>query len=188
MDRALILALSGFLLVGSVRADLQLTPTLGNYDLDGVKMQQLLFPDGDKRVMYTPPRGWEFSGGGGKLSLRPPHGSNAEAEIRVAKLTEPQVFDEASMKQLTDEVVASLPDKASHVTIVSQQKNPLMIERKETFLVEINYESFGDSYARSVLFVNRKSEQVRCQLTCRRAAFPQLQKAFQGSQYSWQNL
>lgn len=188
MDRALILALSGFLFLGSARADLQLTPTLGDYDLDGVRMQQLLFPDGEKKVLYTPPRGWDYSANGGRLILRPSHGGNAEAEIKVIKLAGPQVFDDATMKQLSDEVVASLPANALNVKVIAQEKNPLLIERKETFLVVVNYDCFGDSYARSVLFVNRKGEQLRCQLTCRQALFPQLKKAFQGSQYSWQHL
>jgi hypothetical protein len=188
MDRTIILILSGFLLLGTARAELQLTPTLGNYELDGVKMQQLLFPDGEKMVTYMPPRGWDYSAGGNRLTLRPSSGSNAEAEIRVIKLAVPQTFDDATMKQLSDEVAATLPPSALKVRVVSQEKNPLMIERKETFLVQVHYENFGEAYARSVLFVNRKGQQLRCQLTCRLSVFPQMQRAFQSSQYSWQNL
>ena len=188
MDRALILALGGFFCLETARADLLLTPTLSQYDLDGVKMQQLLFPDGQQNVIYTPPRGWKYSANDGRLALRPSEVGTGEAEIKVLKLAEAQVFDDATMKQLCEGAVASLPSSATRVTIVSQQKNPLLIERKETFMVEIKYDCFGDSYARSVMFLNRKNEQLRFQLTCRQAIYPQLQKAFLGSQYSWQNL
>jgi hypothetical protein len=46
----------------------------------------------------------------------------------------------------------------------------------------------GQPQTRSVMFLNRKKEQIRFQLTCRRSDFKELQKAFQGSHYSWQNL
>lgn len=188
MDRVVILALCGFLFLASADAELQLTPVLDEYELDGVKLQQLLFQDGKKQVKYTPPPGWKYAGGGSRLVLHPSGTSYAEAEIKVLKLGGPQVFDDDTIKQLSDEAIASLPANSQNVTIVSQEKNPLMIERKETFLLKITYDSSGNGYARSILFVNRKEEQVRCQFTSYRSVFPQLQKAFQSSQYSWQDL
>jgi hypothetical protein len=44
------------------------------------------------------------------------------------------------------------------------------------------------SYSRSTLFLNRGNEQIRFQLVFHQADFKELQKAFLGSQYSWQNL
>ncbi len=120
--------------------------------------------------------------------LRPASESSAEATITVSNLPQAQIFDDATTKRLCDEVLASVPSGATHVTLVSQQLNPLLIERKETFLVVINYDFYSYPYARSVMFLNRQNEQVRLQLTCLRSAFPELQKAFQGSHYSWQNL
>ena len=38
------------------------------------------------------------------------------------------------------------------------------------------------------MFLNRKNEQIRFQLTCYRDAFRELQKTFERSHYSWQNL
>jgi len=38
------------------------------------------------------------------------------------------------------------------------------------------------------MFLERESEQVRFELTCPLSVFPELQKAFQASRYSWQNL
>lgn len=128
------------------------------------------------------------TGGGNRLVLRPASESSAEATITVSNLPQAQIFDDATTKRLCDEVLASVPSGATHVTLVSQQLNPLLIERKETFLVVINYDFYSYPYARSVMFLNRQNEQVRLQLTCLRSAFPELQKAFQGSHYSWQNL
>ena len=108
MVRPLILGLAGWLLVASARANLDLTPKLSQYELDGVKFKQLAFADGS--------------------------------------------------------------------------------ERKETFLVTLSYNLHGGSYSRSILFLNRGSEQIQFQLVCRQADFKELQKAFLDSQYSWQNL
>jgi hypothetical protein len=175
-------------LVGFARADLEFTPHVEEYDLDGVKLKQLSFADGQRRVTYTPPKKWEYSGGGNRLVLRPPSQSAAEAVISVSRIQRPEVFDDVTTKRLCDEVLASVPRGAINVSLVSQQVNPLQIERKDTFLVVINYDYYSYPYARSVMFLNRQNEQVRFQLTCYRNTFRDLQKAFQNSHYSWQNL
>ncbi len=63
-----------------------------------------------------------------------------------------------------------------------------MIQRKETFLIKLNYTFFGQKYGRSILFLNRGNEQIRSQLTCREADFKELQGAFLRSHYTWQQL
>src|SRR5882762_297296 len=166
MGPAIKSGLAIILLTSSAYAGLELTPRLEEYDLDGVKLRQLVFADSERRVTYTPPRKWEYSGGGNRLALRPASAPTAEATITVNKPSQPDVFDEATTKRLCDEVLASVPKGATHVALVSQQMNPLLIERKETFLVVINYDYYGNPYARSVMFLNRQDEQVRFQLTC----------------------
>jgi hypothetical protein len=175
-------------LAGFACADLEFSPRVEEYDLDGVKLKQLSFADSERRVIYTPPRKWVYSGVGNRLVLHPPSESAAEAVITVSKTQRTEVFDEATTKRLCDEVLASVPRGATNVILVSQQMNPLQIERKDTFLVVINYDYYSYPYARSVMFLNRPNEQVRFQLTCYRNSFRDLQKAFQNSHYSWQNL
>ena len=92
------------------------------------------------------------------------------------------------MRNLVDEALASVPTGSTHAQLISHEKNPLMIERKETLLLTLTYNFYGQSYSRSILFLNRRKEQIRFQLACRGADFKELQKAFLGSQYSWQNL
>jgi hypothetical protein len=170
------------------RADLEFTPHVEEYDLEGIKLKQLAFADGERRVFYTPPKKWQYSGAGNRLILHPTNESAAEAVITVAKTPRPEIFDEAATKRLCEEVLASVPSGATNVSLVSQQMNPVVIERKDTFLVVINYDYYSQPYARSVMFLNRQTEQVRFQLTCYRNTFRDLQKAFQNSHYSWQNL
>lgn len=188
MVRALILALVGGLLITSARADLDLTPKLSEYELDGVRLKQLAFSDGNGIVTYTPPRGWDYSGSVAQLVLRPPSKSQAEAKITKVTLSGPASFDEETINKLVREAIASVPHGSSDIQLVSQQRNPLIIERKETFLVVLSYNFYGGAYSRSILFLNRGNEQIRFQLTSSQADFKELQKAFFASQYSWQNL
>jgi hypothetical protein len=176
------------LLANSARAELHFNLRVQETELDGIKLRQLAFSDGGKLVTYGPPRGWQYFGEDDRLRLLPPAGQPGEALIIRTKLPQPQAFDEPTMKRLTAEVVASIPTSAKRVMIISQQKNPLLIERKETYLVIVNFESYGILQARSVLFLNRGGEQLQFQLTCPLTNFPELQKQFFGSQFSWQNL
>jgi hypothetical protein len=187
--RSLTLVLTGLLFVASARADLQFTPKIAQYELDGVKFKHLAFSDGGgKDITYSPPDGWDYSGSATKLTLRPPNKPHAEAIVTKIALAQSGVFDAESMKNLAAEALASVAQGSTSVALISQEKNPLMIEGKETFLITLAYILHGDKYARSILFLNRGSEQVRCQLTSLEADFKDLQRAFQGSQCTWQNL
>lgn len=188
MVRSLTLVLGAFLIV-SARAELQLTPKISPYEADGVKIELLAFSDGSgKAITYSPPRGWEYSGSPTKFTLRPPGKPQAEGAILRINLSEPAVFDDQTMKTLAAEVLASVPGGSTNVTFVSQQKNPLMIAQKETFLVIISYDFYGQNYLRSTMFLNRGNEQLRFQFVSRAADFKSLQMAFQASQLTWRNL
>jgi hypothetical protein len=190
MVRPLILALAGSLslLIASAHANLDLTPKLSEYELDGVKFQQLAFADGSKIVTYAPPRGWDYSGNATQLTLRPRNKSQAEATIKKVALAQPASFDDGTVKKLVEEAIAAVPAGSTDIQLVSKEKNPLRIERKETFLVTLSYNLYGAAYNRSILFLNRGMEQIQFQLSCRRADFKELQAAFLDSQHSWQNL
>ncbi len=141
-----------------------------------------------RRYLYQQPRGWEYSGSTTQLALHPPNKAHAEATITRIPLSEPGQFDDDTLKKLVAEAVALVPKGSSNVTVESQEKNPLRINHKETFLVVLSYNLAGQAYNRSILFLNRGKEQIRCELVCRAADFKDLQKAFLGSQCSWQNL
>ena len=189
MGAAVTLILIGAFFVASARADLQLTPKLSEYELDGAKFKHLVFSnEGGKDITYSPPRGWDYAGNATQLILHPPNKAQAEATVTKIPLPQPGKFDDESLKKIVDQTVALAPKGSPNVTVISQEKNPLLINRKETFLVVLGYNLFGQAYNRSVLFLNRGNEQIRFQLVCRQADFKELQKAFLGSQYTWQNL
>jgi hypothetical protein len=188
MVRPVVLGLAASLSLADIaKSELVLTPTVDEYVLDGAKLKQLAFFDGGQKVTYQSPRGWEYSGSTTQLTLRPPK-PQAEATIaRVSRPDQPQ-FDDETLKKLVAEATALLPKGSSNVVVESQEKSPLRIGNRETFLLIISYGLLGNNYNRSILFINRGAEQIRCQLTCRSTDFKDLQKAFIGSQYSWRNL
>ncbi len=139
-------------------------------------------------MTYQSPHGWDYSGNSTQLTLRPPNKAQAEATITRVPLSQPGNFDEASLKKLINEALVLLPKGSENINVVSQEKNLLMIEHKETFLITLSYTFYGQKYGRSILFLNRGNEQIRSQLTCQEADFKELHKAFLRSQNTWQNL
>src|ERR1700736_6368433 len=187
MVRPVILAIAASLLFADVaKTELVLTPTVDEYVLEGTKLKQLAFLDGGQKVTYQSPRGWAYSGSATQLTLHPPNKARAEATITRIALSQPGQFDDETLKKLVAEAVALVPKGSSNVTVESQEKNPLLINRKETFLIVLNYNLFGQAYNRSILFLNRGKEQIRFELVCRSADFKELEKAFLRSQYSWE--
>src|SRR3984893_4200733 len=175
--RSLDLLCIGLFFVASARADLQFTPRTAEYELDGIKFKHLVSSDGgEKDITYSPPSGWDYSGTAVRLTLRPQNKSHAEATIFEVPLSQPGSFDDAATKQLVGEALSSVPSGCTKLELVSQEKNPVMIEGKETFLITITYRFYGENYSRSVLFLNRRKEQVRFQLTCPQADFNELQR------------
>ena len=153
-----------------------------------MKYKRLAFSDGATTVTYQSPRGWDYSGSSTQMTLRPPNKPQAEATITRVPLPQPGSFDDDSLKKLVSEAIALFPKGSENINVVSQEKNPLMIQGKETFLITVNYTLFGQKYARSILLLNRGKEQMRSQLTCREADFNELHRAFLRSQYTWQQL
>ena len=185
---SITLVLSGVFFIGFARADLLLTPKVAEYKADGATLKRFEFSDGDKTVTYQSPRGWDYSGSSTQLTLRPPNKAQAMATITRIPLLQLANFDDDNLKKLVNEAVALVPQGSEEIGVVSQEKNPLMIQGKETFLIILGYTFYGQKFGRSILFLNRGNEQLRFQLTCREADFKELQQAFLRSQYTWQQL
>src|SRR6476661_6917968 len=115
MVRPLILALAGSLLIAPARAELDLTPKLSEYELDGVKFKQLAFSDGSKIVTYTPPRGWDYSGSATQLTLRSPGRPRAGETAQKVARRQPASFDEGTVKRLAEAAIACIPRGSSGI-------------------------------------------------------------------------
>ncbi len=189
VSRSLALAFLGLILVVSARADLNLSPKLADFEGDGAKFHHLVFSDGSgEEITYQQPDGWQYSGDESKLTLYPQKKTQATGTITKVILRQPAIFDEQSRKKLTEEALGGVPGGSTNITLVSQEMNPVKIGGKETFLVIVSYIFYGEQYARSMMFLNRGSEQIRFQLASRAADFEDLQRAFLASHFTWSNL
>ncbi len=188
MVHALIVAFIGLLCTGVARADLDLTPKLSEYNSEGFKVRKLVFLESGKDVSYVPPRDWDYSGNPTKLVLHPRRKAQAEASVTKSILGPATRFDETTTKLLVAEALRSMPVGSTDFTLISQEVNPFLFAGKETFRVSWTYSFYGENYTRSLLFVNRATDQIRFQLVCRTADFEGLQKEFDRSLFSWQNL
>lgn len=188
MARSLIAVSAILVTIASARGDLNLNPSRGEYLLEGMKFEQLIFWDGLKKVSYAPPRGWKFSGSPDRFLLYPPGKSTVEASITRTILAQPYSLDEAVTKKLTETALGSVPGGSTSVTVIGQEKNAFMLGGNESLLITLSYTLGGERCKRSVMFLNRGKEQLRFQFSSREVDFDELEGAFKRSHLTWQNL
>jgi len=170
-------------------AELDLSPQPDLFELDGIKIPQLIFDNGRlPKVSYQPPQDWKYSGQKDQLVIQPDKLSQASA--RMVKLPENEVItlDQAGREQLKREALLSLPNGSEDAEVRSEQVDPMQINGLHTYLIELKYVFFGEKFACYSLTVNRKPRALNFRLTCRERDYKELRKAFEKSLYTWQNL
>ena len=185
----LSLGLLWFATGGRLQAGLDLSPQADTYELDGMEMAQLAFQNsGNEKATYQLPRDWRYSGDRDHLDLQPPNVS--QANVRISKLTPGAVALGAADTQtrLLEQAIASVPEGSREVKIESQGLNPLLINGKQTFLIELSYVAFGEKFASYQLYLDRTPEPICFKLSCRERDYPELRQLFQRSLYTWQHL
>lgn len=184
-----ILGLTGCILAPVSRASLDLSPQQETFDLDGMKMSQLAFNTGGKtKATYQPPLAWKCSGGRDYLELQPDGMAQVKARVSKSPASPDISFDAEGCKRLTEKVITSLPEGSEQVKILSEELNPLQIDGKRTFLVELSYVFYGERFACYSLFLDRVPEMIVFRLNCRESNYQALRAEFHRSLYSWQNL
>jgi hypothetical protein len=172
----------------SARAGIDFTPTGGERTLEGIVFKQILFHQDGHTIAYEQPRDWTFTGDTGAMKLTPPNVSQARATIEQSPLSAPQILDEKTTVQLRQQVLASVPNEAQNVALVSEEKNPLRINQRDTYAVTVTYNFYGQDYELSVLFANLADTQLRFRTVARQADFEKVHRAFRASLFtlSWQ--
>ena len=96
--------------------------------------------------------------------------------------------NEEGLKRLRDEAISSLPQGSEHVAITNVELNPLQIEHKQTYLIELTFTFFGEKFACYSLTLDRRPEAISFRLTCRQKDYSELRQVFHKSLFTWQNL
>ena len=175
--------------IAIAQAGLDLSPHSEPFKMEGITMSQLVFATGtNDKAIYQPPPEWKYSGDNDSLDLTPEKITQAKATVTKWPSSPPLSFDEAGRKQLTEKFVGTLPEGSQDVKVQSEAMNPLQIDGKQTYLVEITYTNYGAHFACYTLVMNRPPEPLCFRLTCREGDYDKLKEAFQRSLFSWQNL
>jgi hypothetical protein len=170
----------------TAKSGVDFTPGVGERTLEGIKFTELYFHENGRKISYEQPRGWTYSGDASRIKFIPPDVAQAFAEMAQIPLPGAQNFDEPTMKALQERVQQSLPSDSHDVTVVSAEKNPLMINQHETFEVTVAYQLYGEQFRRSVLFMNLSDTQLTFSFVARKSDFDKLHAAFRGSLCSLQ--
>ncbi len=176
------------LFASSAAAAIDFTPSNGERVQEGIVFKQVIFHQDGHAITYEQPRGWNLSGDPAGMRLTPPDVSQAQVTVQQSRLSAPQVFDDATKKQLQQMVLASAPNGATNVAFVGEEESPLQIHLQPTYAVTIGYSYFGQDYGTCVLFVNLGDTQVRFRTVARKADFERIHRLFRGSLFSlaWQ--
>lgn len=178
------IALFLLLLAAPSNGGIDLTPSPTEYVANGMKFQQIIFKDEKQRIEYEPPQGWNFGGGANQLHLKPKK-NFAEAVITVTPLSKPQAFDENARQALREQFIASLPVGSQFTKVEEEVSNPVLLNGNESFEITVSYQSTGEKFFRSALFVNLRDTQLVFRLTARKDDFQALHREFKGSIFSW---
>src|SRR5437879_10796417 len=143
----------------SVYGGIDLTPSVQEYSANGMKFRQLVFNDEKRRIEYEPPQDWSFDGGTNQLHLKPKK-NFAEALISVAPLNKPQPLDENARQALREQFIASLPVGSQFAKVEEEVRNPVLLNGNESFEITVSYQSIGEKFFKSALFVNVKDAQL----------------------------
>ena len=183
LPRSIILPLL-FLTTVAGRGGVDLTPFVNEYVAQGIKVQQLTFKEDKRRIEYEPPSGWKFDGGPNQLHLLPPQKNFAEAVVAVAQLNKPQSLDENTIKLLEQQFVANLPAGSQLVKIEEEVPNSVLLDGNAGFEVTVSYQSMGEKFLRSALFVNLRDTQLIFRFSARKDDFEALHREFKASIFS----
>jgi hypothetical protein len=172
----------------TAESGIDLTASVNEYVSEGIKYQKLTFQTDKQRIEYSPPPGWNFRGSTARLQLTPPKRVFAEALIEALPLAAPQPLDEKLIKALEQQFIASLPPDSQFITVVAEEQNPLLLDGSPTFEVILSYESIGQKFLKSALFVHLADTQLIFRLTGRKDDFDALHADFKRSILSWHGV
>ena len=167
-------------------AAIDFTPITGERVLEGVVFKQLIFHENGRAITYEQPRGWTYSGDTNHIRFNLPDIGQAQAEMVQSPLLGPQTFNDATAKLLQNQVLASIPPGSQNATVISEEQNPVSINRQQTYAVIIGYSLSGQEYRLSVIFLNLPNTQVQFRVIARKQDFEEVNRLFRASLFSLQ--
>lgn len=186
MLRLSLLLLSLFLLVPGTRAQIDFTPTINRYLSYGEEYSSVSFKNDKRSVSMEVPRKWTCRGDAGRLRFLPPEENFSEGVVEAAPPMRTRVFDEATVKALEAQALSSVPGGSQGVTIVGRQENSVILNNQDlSYEFVVSYQTLGQTFQRSIIFVNCPEAQLIFRFTAPKAVFANLNNIFNRTISSW---
>lgn len=185
MLRLSITLLCLFSLVSGARAEIDFTPTINRYYSQGGEYSSVSFKDDKQNISMEVPRKWTCRGDASRLQFSPPDQSFAEGVVQAAPRMRARVFDEATVKALEAQVISGVPSGSQWVTVISRLENSVILNQNLSYEFVVSYQTLGQTFHRSVIFVNCPEAQLIFRFTAPKAAFANLNGTFNRSVSSW---
>ncbi len=176
------------LLTAYASAQLNLSPRESFYEVEGIRSPNVKFRNGSNDVFYTPPVGWQLSGGGQKLALIPADKVQAGASIEAEGAKEIPAIGPGSFEAYGEMARALMPREAAKVEVVEVGISSLRISGHPMMEVTLEYTFFGQQFRRNVLFMPHDTELIRFEISARTSDYVDLKQAFHESLYSMRGL
>ena len=185
MLRLSLLLLCLFFLVPETRAQIDFTPTVNRYLSYGEEYSTVSFKDAKRSISMEVPRKWTCRGDAGRLRFLPPDENFAEGVVESAPPMRTRVFDDATVKALEAQVINGVPPGSQGVTLIGRLENPVILNQNLSYEFVLSYQTLGQTFHRSVIFVNCPEAQLIFRFTAPQKSFANLNSAFNRSVCSW---
>jgi hypothetical protein len=183
----LSLLLIGFIVLGTpLQGSIDFTPTTNRYMSEGAEYSSVSFKDAERTVSLILPRQWTCRGDASHLQVAPPNQSFAEGVIQAVPTKQNLPFDEATLKALEKQAIDTLPPGSQGASVVRRQENAVILDRNLSYEFVVSYQTLGQTFLRSVIFVNCPTHQLIFRFSAPKTVFENLNKTFRGSICSWE--
>jgi hypothetical protein len=178
--------LASGLIATAAKGAIDFTPTVKNYFSEGAEYSSVTFKDDKRTVSLTLPRQWTCRGDASRLQLNAPNQNLAEGVIQAVAAKGVRPFDEATVKALEQEVINTLPPGSHAPAVVRRQENPVILNQNLSYEFVVSYQTMGQTFQRSVIFVNCPDQQLIFRFSAPKATFENLNRSFRQSVLSWE--
>lgn len=185
MLRFSIFLLCLFLFVTRASAQIDFTPTVNKYLSHGEEYSSVSFKDEKRAISLEIPHRWTCRGDATKLQIVPPDQNFAEGVVQSAPTLPKRVFDESTLKALEAHVINNLPPGNQNPTVVKRQENTVILYQNLSYEFVVAYQILGQTFHRSVIFVNCPEAALIFRFTAPKTVFDGLNDKFSRCISSW---
>lgn len=139
------------LFVPLVATALDLTPTRGTRNLEGMKVPILYFKGDGGTIRYQPPSGWDVSGGGALLQFTKPEDSGANIKWQIILRRADQAPAETS-EAMAKWAKTVIPPAAGDASLVATNSSPYTLDGRPSTEYIFSYHVGGRSLRKSLSY------------------------------------